>query len=142
MTAAWEPPGCWSDVPWEALDALDEVAVAELHRSVEYLHGGTPRSCAHPADPLWLCAMHPGFGVACHDCLRRHAARHSDAVERRCDSCGGQAERLVVLLVQLPRPRWLRPARAARVRNTAAVLLCGIGFCETCAAAAGCEAAA
>jgi len=135
--AAWTPPDWWQHSPWEAFDALDPTAVAELRRGIDYLHGGTPRSCAHPADPLWLCGMHPALGVACFDCLGRHLRRHSHEEEHRCDGCGGQAETMIPLLAQLPRPRWRRPPRSGKVRNTSAVVLSGLGFCEPCAAGLG-----
>ena len=132
----------WLNVPCQAGDPLDEEAVAELRRSIEDLHGQTPRSCGHPAYPLWVCGVRPGFGVVCHACTRRHVLRHPHEAEHRCGGCGVQAETMVPLLVQLPRPRWLRPPRAAMVRSTAAVFVCGVGLCEPCAVAACCPVAA
>lgn len=139
MSASWTPPAWWSNVPWPALDALDQTAVAELRRGIGYLHDGVPRSCPHLTDPMWVCAMHPAAGVQCPGCLRRHLGRHSHDEENRCDGCGTQAATMVPLLVQLPRPRWLRPPRTPKVRNRAAVLLSGVGFCEPCAAGLGCS---
>lgn len=123
----------------EALDALDQVAGDQLARSIDYMHGGTPRSCGHPADPLWVCALHPGHGLTCPDCLTSHLrGRHTYEEEHRCDCCAMQEHAdMVPLLVKLPRPRWMRPPRAAKVRNHAAVLASGFGFCRACAASLG-----
>jgi len=129
-------PFAWSKAPVELLDALDPHAVGELHRSISYLQGGTPRCCPHtqPDRWWWLCAWHPALGLSCEACLQAHlTARHPHDLEHRCDGCGQQDETMVPFLVQVPRPRWVRPPRAAKARNGTMVLLSGIGVCRACA---------
>ena len=52
-------------------------------------------ACKHVVDghPIRsACIEHPGAGIQCPACAKRHTARHSDEVETRCDACGTTAE--------------------------------------------------
>jgi len=139
MSAPWELDDWWQLSPSAALDALDQAAVAEIHRTIGYLHDGTPRACTHTDTEVWfVCGWHPAQGLVCEGCLRLHlTARHPHDLEHRCDSCGGQGTTMVPLILKVPRPRWVRPPRAAKTRNATPVLLAGLGFCERCAARLG-----
>ena len=121
---------------WPAVVTRAESAVGALSGDAGRL------ACRHVVDgaPPFasVCAEHPAAGLQCAQCARRHAARHSEEVESRCDHCGVQSALLHPLIslgqvVDLKvrdtggRHRWL----------TGTLAVDCLGVCASCWAEAG-----